>query len=184
MNNTLGGTCLTNNMKITVKVLDPSQQQQQQQQQEGPITKSSLAAISHLSSLTISSSESVHTNKNLINTNLIYKFYTSTIKPLKMRLNSITKKYKTVFKHATSSTPVETKSSRLTSVIQQDNDLIIIQPDLEYAELLSLLQKQQKQASTSSIFNQYFHSSSTSISKSKSFYLFLILLMILNFIKS
>ncbi len=161
-------------MKITVKVLDPSQQEQR------PITKSSLAAISPLASLTLSSSESVHTNKNLINTNLIYKFYTSTIKPLKMRLNSITKKYKTVFKHATSTTPVETKASRLSSVIQQDNDLIIIQPDVEYAELLSLLQKQHKQASTSSIFNQYFHSSSSS-STSLNFY-FILILLIINFI--
>ena len=187
MNNTSGGTCSTNNMKITVRVLDPSMDQER----EKPITKSSLAAISSLTSQQqqISGSESVHTNRNLITSNLIYKFFTTTIKPLKMRLNSLTKKYKTVFKaapHATTSI-IETKASRLTNVLQQqqqqDSDLIIIQPDVEYSELLSLLQQQQKYnqrgSTVSSLFNAYFHPSpSTSTRNILNLFLLSVLLIV------
>ena len=89
-----------------------------------------------------------------------------------MITQQINKKHKTV---------KNTESTKSTSL--NDSDLIIIQPDVEYAELLSLLQQQQQQQSSSNtILKAYFQSANSSPLNSKQqAFLIIILLLILNF---
>jgi hypothetical protein len=110
--------------------------------------------------LTLSNSDRIHTNNNLINSNLIYKFYTTTIKPLKVRLNKFIKN------HKTTTTTVKHQQTTPKTTTLNDSDLIIIQPDIEYAELLSLLQQQNQAVVTttdkSSLF-AYFQLNSSNL---------------------
>ncbi len=110
--------------------------------------------------MTLSNSDRIHTNNNLINSNLIYKFYTTTIKPLKVRLNKFIKN------HKTTTTTVKHQQTTPKTTTLNDSDLIIIQPDIEYAELLSLLQQQNQAVVTttdkSSLF-AYFQLNSSNL---------------------